>query len=135
MLALGPSVSGALPLEELAKHGSQPLLRMAVAWIPAGFAAGYALALATRLRGVLIAASVGVLSLVILFLTTAASEALAHNEKFADHIGSALHRSGLWTAVVLAVIGSILAVAAARTGRRDRSAGSSGGRASGFWAV
>src|SRR5439155_15383489 len=40
VLAHGPKVSGALPLEELASKGSQPLLRMAVAWLPAGFAGG-----------------------------------------------------------------------------------------------
>src|SRR5689334_7695184 len=53
LLDVGPSVSGALPLEELAKRGAQPLLRMLVAWLPAGLAAGFAVALATRLRTML----------------------------------------------------------------------------------
>jgi hypothetical protein len=128
-------VTGALPLEELAKRASQPLLRMAVAWIPAGCAAGLALALATRLRAAVIAASTGLVALLILFSTTAASEAVSHNETFAEHVRSALSRSGLWTAVAFVVIGSILAVALAGRGRRGRIGGSSGARGSGFWAV
>jgi hypothetical protein len=134
VLAHGPMVSGALPLEELASKGSQPLLRMAVAWLPAGFAAGLALALATRLRAAVIGVASGVLALLILGSTTAASEALSHNETFAEHIRPALHRSGLWTAIFLTVIGSILAVVAARTGPPGRAAGSTGVRAGGFWA-
>jgi hypothetical protein len=134
-LAHGPTVSGALPLEELAARGSQPLLRMAVAWLPAGFAAGLALVLATRLRAVWVAVSTGLLALLILGSTTAASEAVSHNETFFEHVRPALHRSGLWTAICFAVIGSILAVAAVRTGPRGRTAGSTGARAGGFWAA
>jgi hypothetical protein len=128
-------VTGALPLEELAQRASQPLLRMAVAWLPAGFAAGLALALGTRMRLLAIAAATGALALLVLFSTTAASEAVSHNETFAEHVRSALERSGLWTAVAFVVIGSILAVAVAGTGRRGRSPGSSGARGSGFWAA
>ena len=128
-------MTGALPLEELARRGSQPLLRMAVAWLPAGFAAGFALALATRLRVAVIAASTGLLALLLLFSTTAGSEAVSHNETFNQHIRSALQRTGLWTAVALVIIGSILGVVVARRAPRDRTEGSSGGRASGFWAA
>jgi hypothetical protein len=135
VLAHGPLVSGALPLEELAARGSQPLLRMVVAWLPAGFAAGLALALATRLRMLVIAASTGVLALLILGSTTVASEAVSHNETFVEHIGPALQRSGLWTAICFTVMGSILAVAVARMGPRGRAAGSTGARTGGFWAA
>jgi hypothetical protein len=135
VLAHGPLVSGALPLEELAARGSQPLLRMAVAWLPAGFAAGLALALATRLRTVAIALSTGVLALLILGSTTAGSEAVSHNETFAEHIGPTLRLSGLWAAICFVVIGSILAVAALRAGQRGRAAGSTGARAGGSWAA
>src|SRR5262245_54470291 len=48
-LALGPEISGALPLQQLAGGESQPLLRLAVAWVPAGFVAALALASLTRL--------------------------------------------------------------------------------------
>ena len=135
VLAHGPKVSGALPLEELASKGSQPLLRMAVAWLPAGFAGGLALALGTRLRAVSVAVSTGVLALLILGTTTAASEAVSHNETFVSYVRPALHRSGLWTAIAFTVIGSILAVAAARAGPRGRAAGSNGARPGGSWAA
>lgn len=124
-------LSGALPLEELAERGSQPLLRMAVAWLPAGFAAGFALAFTTRLRGPAIAASTGVLALLILFASTAASEAVSRNETFGEHVRSAIERSGLWTAVGFVVIGSILAAAVARRGPGGRTVGSTGARGSG----
>jgi hypothetical protein len=130
-LAHGPSVSGALPLEELARRSSQPLLRMAVAWLPAGFAAGIALALTTRLAGAAVAASTGLLALLVLWATTAGSEAVSHNETFAEHWRSALGLSGLWAAAGFVVIGSIAAAAVAGRGPRGRSAGSSGESARG----
>lgn len=134
-LDIGPKVAGALPLEELAARGSQPLVRMAIAWLPAGFAAGLALVLSTRLRPAAVAVASGALALLILGSTTAASEAVARSESFSEHIRPALHRSGLWTAVVFTVIGSILAVAAAKPGLRGRRAGSTGARADGSWAA
>jgi hypothetical protein len=123
-LNAGPRVGGALPLEELASRGAQPLLRMAVAWLPAGFAVGFALALGTRLRAAWVGVSCAALSFVILGLTTAASEAVSRNETFVAHLRPALLRSGLWTAVGLAVIGSLLAavVGGARPRRRASAA-------------
>lgn len=118
-LAAGPKLRAALPLEELASRDAQPLLRMAVAWLPAGFAAGLALGLASRRpHAGWIAVACGALTFVILFLTTAASEAVSENERLSAYLGPALHRSGLWGAVVLAVIGSI--PAAVLAGRRPR---------------
>lgn len=119
-VAAGPRVSGALPLEELARHGAQPLLRMAVAWLPAGFAVGLALRLGAGLRAPAVAIGCGLLSLVLLGSSTAASEAVSRNERFGAHVLPALHRSGVWTAVAFAVIGSLLAVAALRGGPRRR---------------
>ena len=113
-LASGPVMAGALPLEELAGAGGQPLLRMAVAWLPAGFAAGRALALCTRMRATFIAMSSGVVTFVILFLSTAASEAVSRNERLSAHLTPALDRTGLWTATALVIIGALLAVAPAR---------------------
>lgn len=132
LLAHGPVVSGALPLEELASKGSQPLGRMLVAWLPTGFAAGVALLLTTRMRPAAVVLASGLLALVILGSTTAASEAVSRSEPLADHVSPALHQSGLWTAVCLTAIGSILAVAAARPARRGRSARSIAGRRRGF---
>jgi hypothetical protein len=135
LLAIGPKVTGALPLEELAARGSQPLGRMAIAWLPAGFAAGLALALSTRLRPAAVAVASGLLALVILGATTAASEAVSRSESFTEHVGPALRRSGLWTAVAFTVIGTIVALVAVRPGRRGRAAGSIGPRSGGSWAA
>jgi hypothetical protein len=121
-LAAGPKLAGALPLEELAGRGAQPLLRMAVAWLPAGFAMGAALALGTRLRTVWVAVSTAVLAFLILGSTTTASEAVSRNEMFVQHLRSSLMRAGLWAAVGFAVIGSLLAVAALGRSRGGRAA-------------
>ncbi len=126
LLSAGPRVGGALPLEELASRGAQPLLRMAVAWLPAGFAVGLALTLSTRLRAAWVGLSCALLSLLILGATTAASEAVSRNETFVSHIRPALERSGLWTAVGLAVMGSLLAALAARGRPRRPSPAATG---------
>ncbi|MEA2475304.1 MAG: hypothetical protein QOE06_3219 [Thermoleophilaceae bacterium] len=127
-LAAGPKLAGALPLEELAGRGAQPLLRMAVAWIPAGFAMGAALALGTRLRPAWVAVSTALLSFLILGSTTTASEAVSRNELFTQHLRSSLTRAGLWAAVAFAVIGSLLAVAALGRGARGGRAGAASAR-------
>jgi hypothetical protein len=124
-LDVGPRLAGALPLEELAGQGAQPLLRMAVAWLPAGFAMGAALALGTRLRAVWVAISTAVLAFLILGSTTTASEAVSRNELFVDHLRSSLTRPGLWAAIGFAVIGSLLAVAARGRARGGRAAAAS----------
>jgi hypothetical protein len=130
-LAVGPKLAGALPLEELAGKGAQPLLRMAVAWLPAGFAMGAALALGTRLRAAWVAFSTAVLSFLILGSTTTASEAVSHNELFMEHLKSSLTRAGLWGAVGFVVIGSLLAVAALGRARGGRAAAASSAGAHG----
>jgi hypothetical protein len=117
-LRAGPSMKGALPLQELAGRGAQPLLRVAVAWIPSGLAAGIALALCTRMRAATISAACGLLAFVLLFATTAASEAVEKNERLAAGLGPAFGRSGLWAAVVLVVIGSFLGAALSARARR-----------------
>lgn len=128
-LAVGPKLSGALPLEELASRGAQPLLRMIVAWLPAGFAIGIALALCARLRTAAVAVSAGLLALVVLGSTTAASEAVSRNERLSEHVWPALSQPGLWAALVILVTGSVLGAVAAR------SEGSSGAGAAGTWAA
>lgn len=128
-LALGPKLSGALPLEELASRGAQPLLRVVLAWLPAGFTIGIAFAICTRLRGVTVGLSAGILALVVLGSTTAASEAVSRNERFSEHVWPALAQPGVWGAVAIVVTGSVLGAAAAR------SAGSSRAGAAGSWAA
>src|SRR5438132_549693 len=82
VLGFGPRMSGALPLEELASRGAQPLVRMALAWLPAGVAATAALAWIARVRAELLPIAVVVTGAVILFPMTAALEALTRNERF-----------------------------------------------------
>jgi hypothetical protein len=42
LLAYGPEVPGAPPLQQLAGSDAQPLVRLVLSWIPAGAAAGLA---------------------------------------------------------------------------------------------
>jgi hypothetical protein len=125
-LDIGPRQSGALPLEELASQGAQPLGRMAAAWLPAGVAATLALTWIARVSPMRAPVGVALVAAPALYLVTAGSEALTHNERFADHLGPALRQSGLWSGFVLIVLGSLLAGAAARVGRRGRETVASG---------
>jgi hypothetical protein len=129
VLDAGPYVKGALPLEELASAGAQPLLRMALAWLPAGIAAGVALGVLTRMRPAWVGVACTALGFVILGVTTTGSEALIHNERVSNHIGGALGRPGLWTAVALIAVGSFVGALLAR-GRRPRAASAVAGRTS-----
>jgi hypothetical protein len=128
-LAIGPKLSGALPLEELASRGAQPLLRMILAWLPAGFTIGLAFAICTRFRAVAVAVSAGLLALFVLGSTTAASEAVSRNERLSEHVWPALAQPGVWAAVAIVVTGSVLGAVVAR------SAGSSNAGAAGSWAA
>jgi hypothetical protein len=117
-LATGPSMKGALPLQELAGRGAQPLLRVAVAWLPSGLAAGIVLALSTRMRALAIGAACGLIAFLLVFASTAGSEAVEHNERLAAHLGAAFGRSGLWAALAFVVIGSLLGAALTARARR-----------------
>jgi hypothetical protein len=105
-LAVGPLLDGALPLQQLAGGSAQPLLRMAVAWLPGGLAAGLALRL-TGARRVVRLVGLAVVAAVVLIPTGAVSDAIAVNEPVASHVVPALTRSGTWAAVALFVIGAL----------------------------
>ena len=114
-LDAGPKLRGALPLEELAGEGAQPLLRMAVAWLPAGFVAGLALSLTVKRRW-LIVLTTSLLAFVLIFSTTAGSEAASHNLRFVAHLVPTLQHPGVWVAVGLIAIGALLAALVTRRG-------------------
>ncbi len=135
LLDVGPRVAGALPLEELARRAAQPLGRVALAWIPAGAAAAIALIWLARVRAIRTVVAVAILSLVILFPTTAASEAIERNERLSAHIGPALARAGIWWAVAFSVIGTLLVAAAAAWRRSGRETAPSVHRGGGTAAV
>jgi hypothetical protein len=107
-LDAGPRLSGALPLEQLARGDDQSLLRVAVAWVPAGVAAGFALAWATRWGRGRRALAVGLLGFVVLFATGAVSDAVAVNETVASKLGDQFSHGGIWIEVACLVIGSLL---------------------------
>lgn len=109
LLRIGPEVSGSLPLEQLAGHDAQPLARLVVAWVPAGFAAGLALALLTRLGGVARVASLAALCAVVLLAAGAFSDAIAVNDSVGPHIGPQFSRPGTLAAVALFALGAACA--------------------------
>jgi hypothetical protein len=125
-LDFGPHISGALPLQQLAGESSQPLGRLAVAWVPTGAAAGVLLALLTRMRASVRLLGLAALAFVVLLLSTAASDAVAQNERFGDHLWTPLQRGSVWAAVLLLLIGSLLAELALSAGPRARGAAASG---------
>jgi hypothetical protein len=121
-LDVGPRIPGSLPLEQLAGQNPQPLARLAVAWLPSGAAAGIVLLALTRMRTGTRLLGLSAISFVLLFLSTAASDAITQNERFADHLSAPLARGGVWAAVLLFLTGSLLAELAGPAARRASGA-------------
>jgi hypothetical protein len=107
-LAIGPKIPGALPLQQLAGGEGQPLLRMAIAWMPAGFVAGLALASLTRLGARLRMALLAAMAALVLLLAGAVADAIAITDPLGPHLLPQLTRVGTWTAVALFALGSTL---------------------------
>jgi hypothetical protein len=84
-LRVGPRISDALPLLQLAAADGQPLVRVLVAWILAGALTGVALAEVTPHRRVGLAL---VVALVALVVGSQASYALARNVAFSSTVFS-----------------------------------------------
>lgn len=107
-LAAGPRVPGALPLQQLAGGESQPLLRMTIAWVPAGFVAGFAATQLTSLRPLARIALLGVTVAILLLLAGAVADAIAISDPLGPHLLPQVGRVGTWTAVALFELGSLL---------------------------
>ena len=105
---IGPSPSGALPLEQLASADAQPLVRMALAWIPVGVAAGGLLVAFTRSSRILTTLTMAIVSGLTLVVSAAASDAVANNEPFSNDTGAPLHAGGTWVSLALLVIGAAI---------------------------
>jgi hypothetical protein len=103
-LAAGPRLAGALPLERLAGHGTQPLARVLAAWVPAALAAAFALAAVTRLPAPARAAVAGLGSFALLLALGALSDATTASDPIGSHVGSQLDRGATW--LVAAVFGA-----------------------------
>ena len=84
-LGLGPRISDALPLLQLAAADGQPLMRVIVAWVLAGAVTGVALAEVAPSRRAALAL---VLALAVLLLASQASYALARNTAFSATVFS-----------------------------------------------
>jgi hypothetical protein len=84
-LRLGPRVSDALPLLQLASADGQPLVRVIVAWILGGALTGVALAEVAPYRRATLAF---VLALAVLLVASQASYALARNVTFSSTVFS-----------------------------------------------
>lgn len=107
--ASGPLLDGALPLQQLAGGASQPLSRMLVAWLPAGLALGVTLATLTRIPRPSRAALVVATAAAMLLVANAVSDAITQNNAVREHISSSLNRSGIWLAVGLLALGTLIA--------------------------
>jgi hypothetical protein len=108
-LSIGPQIRGALPLEQLAGQSGQPLIHLVIAWVPAGFVAGLALASLTRLGSVARTISLAALAAAVLLLAGALSDSIAVNDPLSPHLVPQLSRVGTWVAVALFAAGSACA--------------------------
>lgn len=107
-LDAGPALRDALPLQRLAGHGDQPLLRLVVAWLPTGVAAGVALAALTRLRWWARGAVAGVTAFVLLLLAGGVADAVTESDPLTSHLGVQPHRGALWLASALVLAGALI---------------------------
>lgn len=108
-LGVGPAIRGALPLQQLAGDEAQPLLRLVVAWLPAGAVAGLALRRVTRLR---VATGIGVVlvvSVIVLVGSAAVSDAVARSGPVAPHLLPRLGAAATWIATASLALGALAA--------------------------
>ena len=116
----GPHLGGALPLQRLANSDAQPLLRIAVAWIPTGLLAGWALrARPGSPRASLLA--LGVVSVVELMAIGAVSDATTSSTPVAEHIASQPTRAGTWVAAAFTTAAAAWTLARPRAAPRAPS--------------
>jgi hypothetical protein len=104
----GPHLHEALPLQRLAHGASQPLLRIALAWLPAGIVAGLILRTVGWRRRSTRAALMAAASLLLLLATGAAADAVTETEPIRNHLSQQPHRPVIWLAAVLAGIGAAI---------------------------
>jgi hypothetical protein len=109
--AVGPQVGDSLPLLQLAGFDGQPLLRVVIAWLPAGVIAGLALVRVSPLRRAVL---LGVLGLLVLLFASQASYALARNLRFSTVLSDRSPGLGPWLEAALFAAGGALARPLAR---------------------
>lgn len=104
-LAVGPRPIEGLALQRLAGNDAQPVLRLVVAWLPAGVLAGAALG-ALRVRGR--AVWIGVATFVGLVAMGAGADAVSESQRLAPHLAPQLGRSAIWISTLSAVAGAAM---------------------------
>jgi hypothetical protein len=109
VLKAGPKLADALPLQRLAGGARQPLVRVVVAWLPAGLVAGVGLGLVSRMRRPGRGLVVFVLGLALVLVVAAASDSVTHNEPIRSHLREQPHRAVTWLAAGLMALGAVLA--------------------------
>lgn len=108
-LDAGPRLHEALPLERLAGHDTQPMLRLVAAWLPAGVCCGIALGAATRLGAVGRALVAGAGGFIVIVLSAASSDAVTESQKVAPHLSIQPHRLATWVAATCLALGAFIA--------------------------
>lgn len=103
-LAAGPRLRDALPFQRLAGEGGQPLLRFAVAWLPAGVIAGLALRGLRVRRPLLIAGLFGLATAALVIVGGGVADGITANEHIGPHIAAQPGRLAPWLAAVLVAV-------------------------------
>jgi hypothetical protein len=108
VLSAGPGLAEALPLQRLAGGATQPLLRLVVAWLPAGLVAGALLARAGFARRWARAALMFVLGAGLLILLGGVSDAITESDPLGSHLGAQPGRAAIWVAAALLAAGAAI---------------------------
>lgn len=130
----GLPIGDSLPLLQLAGFASQPLLRIALAWVPAGMIFGLAVVRVPAMRRGVLAAVLGTL---VLLLASDAAFALARNLRFSAVLDARDPGTGPWWEGVMFALGAWLPHALPRRDWVARAAGAErtpGGRVASIFA-
>jgi hypothetical protein len=84
-------------------------MRMVVAWLPAGVAAGLALELLTRISRPIRAALTAVLGSAVLLIASAISDSITQNDAVGNHVSAAFSRQAIWLAAAILALGALIA--------------------------
>jgi len=109
LFGFGPRLHEALPLERLAHHDAQPLLRLVIAWVPAGFCCGLALGAVTRLRTLTRGLVTGIGGFAVIVFSAAASDAVTESQKVSQHLSIQPHHLSTWAAAGFLALGAVIA--------------------------
>jgi hypothetical protein len=101
VLAAGPRVNEALPLQRLAGDDDQPLARVLVAWVPAALVAAAGLARFTRLRRPARALTAGAGAAALLWAAGAMADAVTETEPIVRHLSPQAGRVAIWLPAAL----------------------------------